>query len=112
MFNLFFNKFNIWPFSNDYFSSKSIIVEIFPTYYFRYIGVKPEKKLGYTLKSINKSLKFFNSDDLDENTSIGGPDQDDADAIISAAALRFFSSKKDIWNVPSVSKKEGWIFGV
>ena len=110
--NLLKNKLNIWPFNNDYISNKSVLVEIFPTYYFRYTGVKPEKKLGYTLKNINKSLKFFNSDVLDQNTNIGGPDQDDADAIISAAALRFFSSEKDVWNVPRVSKKEGWIFGV
>ena len=93
-------------------SNKSVLVEIFPTYYFRCSGIKPEKKIGYTLENINKSLKFFNSDVLDENTKIGGPDQDDADAIISAAALRFFSSNKETWDVPRESTKEGWIFGV
>ena len=74
--------------------------------------VKPIKNFGYTLKNINKSLSFFNSKLLNKNQLIGGPDQDDADAIISSAALRYFSSQKDIWNVPNVSKKEGWIFGV
>ena len=43
---------------------------------------------------------------------IGGPDQDDADAIVSAAAMRYFSNNRKCWNVPNVSKKEGWIFGV
>ena len=55
---------------------------------------------------------FFNSKALKNNYIIRGPDQDDADAIISSAALRYFSSQKDVWDVPNVSKKEGWIFGV
>ena len=59
-----------------------------------------------------KCLSFFNSKPLDKNQVIGGPDQDDADAIISCAALRYFSSQKHIWDVPNMSKKEGWIFGV
>ena len=92
--------------------NKSVCVEIFPTYYFRLSSVKPEKNTGYTLDNINKSLAFFNSQSLNKNYVIGGPDQDDADAIISSAALRYFSLQKDIWDTPSASKKEGWIFGV
>ena len=57
-------------------------------------------------------LEFFNSNPLKKNQIIGGPDQDDADSIISSAALRFLSAEKQIWNVPNSSKKEGWIFGV
>ena len=110
--NLLKKEVNIWPFDNCEMSNKSVFVEIFPTYYFRLSSVKPIKNFGYTLKNINKSLSFFNSKLLNKNQSIGGPDQDDADAIISSAALRYFSSQKDIWNVPNVSKKEGWIFGV
>ena len=68
--------------------------------------------IGYTIKNINKSLKFFNSKPLKKNQIIGGPDQDDADSIISSAALRFLSTDKKNWNVPNSSKKEGWIFGV
>ena len=110
--NLYKNSVNIWPFDNYKTSNKSVFVEIFPTYYFRLSSVKPEKNIGYTLKNINKSLSFFNSKSLKKNYVIGGPDQDDADAIISSAALRYFTSQKDVWNVPSLSMKEGWIFGV
>ncbi|MDA7693082.1 hypothetical protein N8801_02005 [Alphaproteobacteria bacterium] len=103
---------SIWPFENIIMRNKSISVEIFPTYYFRIAGVKPDKKIGYTLENINKALTFFETNNLSKNIKIEGPDQDDADAIISSAALRFFSRKDNYWNVPSVSKKEGWIFGV
>ena len=42
-------------------------------------------------------LEFFNSNPLKKNQIIGGPDQDDADSIISSAALRFLSAEKQIW---------------
>ncbi len=110
--NLLKNKTKIWPFDELNFSTKTVIVEIFPSYYFRLSKIKPEKKVGYTIENINKSLEFFNSKPLKKNQIIGGPDQDDADSIISSAALRFLSINKKIWNVPNSSKKEGWIFGV
>ena len=110
--NLFNKQVNIWPFDNYKILNKSVFVEIFPTYYFRLSSVKPEKNVGYTFENINKCLSFFNSKPLDKNQVIGGPDQDDADAIISCAAIRYFSFQKHIWNVPNMSKKEGWIFGV
>jgi len=106
------NKTKIWPFDNFDLTTQSVLVEIFPTYYFRLSKIKPEKKIGYTIKNINKSLKFFNSKPLKKNQIISGPDQDDADSIISSAALRYLSADKQIWNVPNSSKKEGWIFGV
>ena len=110
--NLLKKQSNIWPFDNYKMLNKSVCVEIFPTYYFRLSSVKPHKNFGYTLENINKSLAFFNTQSLKKNQVIGGPDQDDADAIISSAALRFFSAQKNIWDIPNVSKKEGWIFGV
>ncbi len=110
--NLLKNEIKIWPFDELIFSTKSVLVEIFPTYYFRLSKVQPEKKIGYTIENINKSLNFFNSKPLKKNQIICGPDQDDADSIISSAALRFLSADKTIWNVPNLSRKEGWIFGV
>ncbi|MDC1260280.1 hypothetical protein N8014_01745 [Pseudomonadota bacterium] len=106
------NTVNIWPFNEIINSKSSVAVEIFPTYYFRMFGIKPIKKLGYTFEQINNTLNYFKSKNLPLNTIIGGPDQDDADAIISCAALRYLSTKKETWKVPKVSKKEGWIFGV
>ena len=110
--NLLKSETKIWPFDEINFSTRSVLVEIFPTYYFRLSKVKPEKKIGYTIEKINKSLKFFNSKPLKKKQIIGGPDQDDADSIISSAALRSLSTDKKIWDVPNSSKKEGWIFGV
>ena len=52
------------------------------------------------MEKINKSLEHFNSKPLDNSQIISGPDQDDADSLISAAALRHFSSKKDTWRIP------------
>ena len=110
--NVLKNKINIWPFNNSILQKKSVVVEIFPTYYFRYARVKPEKKIGYALDKINQALSHYGCNSLSKDIIIGGPDQDDADAIVSAAAMRYFSNNRNCWNVPKVSKKEGWIFGV
>jgi hypothetical protein len=106
------SEISIWPMDKIENLKNSVAVEIFPTYYFRMFGVKPVKKLGYTLQQINHALSCLKSQKLPINTIIGGPDQDDADAIISCAALRYLSNKKETWDVPNVSIKEGWIFGV
>ena len=110
--NFLKNKINIWPFNNSILQKKSVVVEIFPTYYFRYARVKPEKNIGYALDKINQALNHYGCNSLPQDIIIGGPDQDDADAIVSAAAMRYFSNNRNCWNVPKVSKKEGWIFGV
>ena len=110
--NFLKNKINIWPFNNSILQKKSVAVEIFPTYYFRYARVKPEKNIGYALDKINQALSHYGCNSLPQDIIIGGPDQDDADAIVSAAAMRYFSNNRNCWNVPKLSKKEGWIFGV
>ena len=110
--NFLKNKINIWPFNNNILQKKSVVVEIFPTYYFRYVGIKPEKNIGYTMSKINQALSHYDCNSLPKDIIIGGPDQDDADAIVSAAAMRYFSNNRNCWNVPKVSQKEGWIFGV
>ena len=110
--NFLKNKINIWPFDNIILQKKSVAVEIFPTYYFRYARVKPEKNIGYAIDKINQALSYYGCNSLPKDIIIGGPDQDDADAIVSAAAMRYFSNNRNCWNVPKVSKKEGWIFGV
>ena len=51
------------------------------------------KKSRLYNKNINKSLEFL-TQNLLKNQIIGGPDQDDADSIISSAALRFLSTDK------------------
>ena len=110
--NFLKNEINIWPFNTNILQKQSVVVEIFPTYYFRYAGIKPEKNIGYTMSKINQALSHYDCNSLPKDIIIGGPDQDDADAIVSAAAMRYFSNNRNCWNVPKVSQKEGWIFGV
>ena len=44
-------NYNIWPFDNLKNNKKSVIVEIFPTLYFRKHSIKPKKKYGLYFKS-------------------------------------------------------------
>lgn len=105
-------KFKIWPFDDIIDHNKSIIVEIFPTLYFRNFNFKPDKKLGYTIEKINSCLKCYKCSAVSKDLKMYGPDQDEADAIVSVAALKYFSNKTEYWNVPNTAKNEGWIYGV
>ena len=105
-------NYNIWPFDNFKNNKKSVIVEIFPTLYFRKYSIKPKKNTGYTLNQINDALKKYNCLPVSKNFKMFGPDQDEADAIISVAALKYFSQNKKYWKVHKAAKKEGWIYGV
>ena len=64
-------NYNVWPFDNLKNNKKSVIVEIFPTLYFRKHSIKPKKNTGYTLNQINDALKKYNcyenNFDLDVN---------------------------------------------
>ena len=53
------NNYNIWPFDNIMKNKKSVIVEIFPTLYFRKHSIKPKKNTGYTINQINDALKKY-----------------------------------------------------
>tara|TARA_B100001057_G_C22746010_1_gene909770 strand:- start:63 stop:941 length:879 start_codon:yes stop_codon:yes gene_type:complete len=106
------NKFNIWPFDNIKNNKKSVIVEIFPTLYFRKHSIRPKKHIGYTLSQINYVLKKYDCLPVSRNLKMFGPDQDEADALISAAALRYFSKNLEYWKTHKAGKKEGWIYGV
>ena len=41
--NYFYKKLQIWPFYEIESANRSVIVEIFPTYYFRKVNIKPIK---------------------------------------------------------------------
>ena len=87
------------------------MVEIFPSYYFRKMKIKPQKQKD-TL--FNKLIGFrtFETNSISSRIKFTGPDQDEADAIISVAALKYFAKSKQKWKVNKEAKKEGWIFGV
>lgn len=110
--NHFHKKFQIWPFYKVKNINKSVMVEIFPSYYFRKVNIKPKKEIGYSIEQINKGLEVFETKPISNKIEFTGPDQDEADAIISVAAMKYFAKNKQTWKVNQEAKKEGWIFGV
>jgi len=108
-----FDKAHIWPFSGMFTGLRSLhLVEIFPSYYFSLAGIQAVKGAHGKVENINKALHFFESEPVSNSFNAAGPDYDEADALISAAALRFFARKADFWQTPKQASREGWIFGV
>ena len=108
---------DIWPFDAP--SGKAMtLVEIFPSYYFQLAGFKPVKGAHTKTEAFNAALRFFDSAPMPADFTPKGPDLDEADALISAAALRALSSKASIWQAADsadtrdAASFEGWIFGV
>ena len=106
------NLVTIWPFDNNFKKDKSVIVEIFPSLYFRKHKIKPKPKVGYILDDLNNAFKLYGINITLNKFEIRGPDQDEIDALVSCAALKFFSENNFTWNVPNEADYEGWIFGV
>lgn len=104
---------HIWPFSDVSCPTASLmLVEIFPSYYFAAAGIRPINQQQAALPALNQALGFYGSAPLHDNSHLGGPDADDADALIAAAALRYHAADKACWQVADEATLEGWIFGV
>ena len=101
----------IWPFVNKP-DTALTLVEIFPSYYFKLAGIVPVGSDYTKPLALNKALSYFGSLPVADDFNAQGPDADDADALISAAALRFLSQESIYWDVPPIARREGWIFGV
>ena len=101
----------IWPFFSRPEASLRL-VEIFPSYYFKLAGITPIGADYTKPYALNKALAYFGSAPVADDFNAEGPDADDADALISAAALRFLSQDEQSWSVPEIATREGWIFGV
>jgi len=91
------------------------VVEIFPSLYFSMAGISDRMKRDDPLSAVNSALAFYQAEpaaSLAENL----PDQDDSDAMISAAALRDLHCPHQIFpidvGVDYQARHEGWIFGV
>ena len=91
------------------------VVEIFPSLYFTMAGITDRMKRDDPLLALNSALSFYNAGPV-SSLAEKLPDQDDSDAIISAAVLRdrhcphqIFPMDKDAENQ---ARQEGWIFGV
>ena len=101
----------IWPFQKlkDY---TTTFIEIFPRIYYLGANEKPSKRIDYDV--INKILAKYHSKPLSKNHIVKS--KDEADAIISAAAIRYFSKYDKYWNPEHMNdiarRYEGWIFGV
>jgi len=103
----------IWPFDSTIKEQRALtVVEIFPSYYFAMAGVRAVGGIHGKVEVLNKVLSYFNSEGLTPDFVPAGPDFDEADALISAAALRNLSADKTLWHTDPSAKYEGWIFGV
>ena len=104
------DSLSIWPFRQP--TKNSAIVEVFPRLYFKLANTDPS--LWQNRENINQTLAFYKSEKLSDHIEINR--EDEADALVSAAALRLLSSDEELWSAPqsfeAAIKAEGWIFGV
>ena len=110
------DRLSIWPFDTILAGETNLVlVEIFPSLYFYRLGMVPAKKAAADPMFLNRALANYNSDGVSRNYTPMGKDADESDAIISAAALRYFS-KGRAFDLPAAAQAiasfEGWIFGV
>ena len=89
-----------------------VLVEIFPSYYFHAAGLNPAKNAAADPAFMNAALAAYDSRGVGPGYAPRGADADEADAIISAAALRHLAGLDGCWHAPEAAAKEGWIFGV
>ena len=89
-----------------------VLVEIFPSYYFHLAGFNPAKNAAADPAFMSAALAAYGSAGVADDFMPRGGDADEADALISAAALRHFAGQPDCWRVPSAAASEGWILGV
>ena len=73
-----------------------------------------DPSLWQNRENINQTLAHYKSEKLSDHIEINR--EDEADALVSAAALRLLSSDEELWSAPqsfeAAIKSEGWIFGV
>ena len=101
----------IWPFTKRD-DAALTLVEIFPSAYFKMAGINPVNGAQAEIQNLNHALSYFGSSPVGDDFIAHGPDGDDADALISSAALRHFAQDDSLWDVPEVAAREGWIFGI
>ncbi|MGB2534699.1 MAG: hypothetical protein ACPID2_05975 [Candidatus Puniceispirillum sp.] len=104
----------MWPFDDldAVTASRLTLVEIFPSYHFHRVGYDPAKQAARDSGFMSDALAAYDSDGVSPDYMPRGRDADEADAMIAAAALRFFAPDHSYWQRPEHAKREGWIFGV
>ena len=65
-------------------------------------------------REYQSNVGFYKSEKLSDHIEINR--EDEADALVSAAALRLLSSDEELWSAPksfeAAIKAEGWILGL
>jgi len=89
-----------------------VLVEIFPSYYFHAAGMNPAKNAAADAGFMNDALAAYGSAGVGPGYAPRGADADEADAIISAAAMRHLAGSRGCWETTDAAAWEGWIFGV
>jgi hypothetical protein len=99
------DRIAIWPF-DEIRPVGSVIVEIFPRYYPRSKGKSANLAKH---ENLNSALVAFDS----EQSKLAPNTEDEGDALLSAAALRYLSCQESLFQLPDPSvRSQGWIFGV
>lgn len=104
-------KVAIWPFDSLE-GASCVMLETFPTAFLRLAGHKRGKVRS--ISGLNGVLAHFGSRAVDSSA----PDisDDEADALVTAAALRALCPNEALWNPPGLSDRvrryEGWTFGI
>ena len=109
-------RLSVWPFDAIITGQTNLVlVEIFPSFYFYRLGMVPAKKAAADPAFLNQALAGYGSDGVPANFRAMGHDADEADAIIAAAALRYFSTESSFClsaEIKHAAQQEGWIYGV
>ena len=110
------DRLAVWPFDPIVPGhTKLILVEIFPSFYFYRLGMVPARQAAANVAFLNRALAAYESAGMASDFVPEGKDADEADAIIAAAALRYFACANG-FALPSsqepATRHEGWIFGV
>ena len=99
------NEVAVWPF-DEIDEGRSVIVEVFPRFF------PLSKNLSPNLadhSALNSALEAFGS----LGVATAPKNEDEGDALLTAAALRQLSQEPRWFNLPPpVVRSEGWIFGV
>ena len=99
------SRIAIWPF-DPIEDANVVLCEMYPSLFYQMAGLKR----AYDHETIQNTLAYFHS---------GSPPrmsiQDEADAVISVAALRALSADPTLFSYPqgvAAAQREGWIFGL
>ncbi|WP_207457938.1 hypothetical protein [Azospirillum sp. SYSU D00513] len=100
----------VWPFEAPG-ADGALFLEIYPRLFLKRAGFGLRKIRSAS--DIDAALGFLGSRPAGLGASVS---DHDADALVSAAGLRWLASRPEVWSPPAMDenarRREGWIFGV